>query len=364
MSSGGAGIGSPAAMSGWLGKAGLALGGCIFGGFCIAGFRRMQRVTAARRQLQRLITLAIDGGVSDARVVITGASSGLGAELVRQFAQHRSVSLLLGCRDLDKAKAVVSRIATAGEPPRLVRLELLDPDSVQSFADEVHEFFQGGSEGLRLLINNAAVMRPPASEKPSSASSADMTWQVNFLAPFLLTEMVAYHRQKAKQLSPVRVVQISSRLESRSKLDSALLQAVAASQPGEHQYADSKRAGLFWISVRAQSLAFKSNMYVHASTPGMVDTDLGRHTVRPGLWPLTKPLRWLLLQSPVEGAYRAVAVGLRSQALSNFGRYYDAENELEDLVMERMGEKRLALEIVKWATTVTALEARTAGYDR
>jgi|EP01047_Picozoa_sp_COSAG01_P041105 hypothetical protein len=34
----------------------------------------------------------------------------------------------------------------------------------------------------------------------------------------------------------------------------------------------------------------------------MVDTELGRHSMPSMLWPLTKPIRMMLLRSPAEGA--------------------------------------------------------------
>ena len=45
----------------------------------------------------------------------------------------------------------------------------------------------------------------------------------------------------------------------------------------------------------------------------------------PWLWPLTKPLRMVLLRSPAEGALSVIAGALKPQATSCFGRYMDGE---------------------------------------
>eukprot|EP00913_Durusdinium_trenchii_P001280 g1179.t1 len=90
-------------------------------------------------------------------------------------------------------------------------------------------------------------------------------------------------------------------------------------------------------SVRAQSLAFKGGLFCHAASPGIVDSDLGRHVVPAWLWPFTKPLRMLLMRSPAEGALAVVGGALTPQATSCFGRYWDGEAQVEDLVIERMG---------------------------
>eukprot|EP00933_Yihiella_yeosuensis_P015988 TRINITY_DN13798_c0_g1_i1.p1 TRINITY_DN13798_c0_g1~~TRINITY_DN13798_c0_g1_i1.p1 ORF type:complete len:349 (+),score=81.01 TRINITY_DN13798_c0_g1_i1:178-1224(+) len=332
-----------------------AYAGAIVGGCCFVGatLRHVQRVTAARKRLQDLVAAAAG---NEARVVITGASSGIGKELAKQIHRHPSVSLLLGCRNVEQAKSTFKN----DERTRIHQLDLLDPDSIQSFVDEAHSFLKGGEDGLRMLVNSAGVMKPPPAPK-----CLDPTWQTNFLGPFLLTELLARLRATDNSSKrPVRVVQVSSRLERRSELDDALLEAVGQGQVGSHAYSDSKRALMLWTSVRAQSLAFKGGLYCHASTPGMVDTELGRYSVAPWLWPFTKPLRMILLRSAAEGALSAAAAGLKPQALETFGRYFDGEKQLEDLVMERMGEKRLALDVVRWATSKTALEQRSAGYDR
>ncbi|CAK9022935.1 unnamed protein product [Durusdinium trenchii] len=340
----------------WLSQL-LYTGAAVGGAACAAvAARNLQRVLRARSRIK--VLLAASAG-TDARVVITGATGGIGQELAEQLLRNPSVHLLLGCRDHLKAQ----RLFQSSERTKVHRLDLLDPDSVQAFADEAHLFLAGGESGLRMLVNNAGVMRPPVSQ-----SKGDSTWQTNFLGPFLLTELLARLRQK-QQPSPVRVVHVSSRLEKRSQLDHHLLDAVTRGEVGENPYADSKRGLMLWTgiprtSVRAQSLAFKGGLFCHAASPGIVDSDLGRHVVPAWLWPFTKPLRMLLMRSPAEGALAVVGGALTPQATSCFGRYWDGEAQVEDLVIERMGNKQLALSLVKWATKATALEQRADGYDR
>ena len=94
---------------------------------------------------------------------------------------------------------------------------------------------------------------------------------------------------------------------------------------------------MLWIANRADTLAADHNTYVSATTPGMVDTQLGRNSMSSVLWPLTKPLRMLLLRSPAEGALSAVAAGLVDGAVH--GLYMDGVKELETLPQSR-GERR------------------------
>lgn len=334
-------------------KAGIALSIGAVGGVCLLGARCLIRVQFARSRLQALI--AATAG-EEARIVITGATSGIGEELARQFLRHPSTHVLLGCRDVQKAE----RLFRSSPRTKIVPLELLDFDSVQAFSDECFDFLNGGEDGLRLLFNNAGVMKPPHAKQ----GKLDPTWQSNFVAPFLLTELLAQRRNTAGTKKPLRVVNVGSRLERRSTLDEQMLQDANRGQAGPSSYSDAKRAMMLWTSVRAQSMCFSGTMYVHAATPGMVDTQLGRNSVKPWLWPLTKPLRIALLRPAAVGALGVAAAALSPQATQSYGRYFDGTQELEDLVMERMGEKQFALKVVKWASVTSALEARLAGYDK
>ena len=56
----------------------------------------------------------------------------------------------------------------------------------------------------------------------------------------------------------------------------------------------------------------------------------------PWLWPLTKPLRMVLLRSPAEGALSVIAGALKPQATSCFGRYMDGEALVWDKLVVEM----------------------------
>lgn len=274
-----------------------------------------------------------------------------------QFAKHRAVTLLLGCRSGEGKGVFKGRSKT-------LSLELLDLDSVQQFAREVHPFLASGSTGLRLLINNAGVLNPP--EEGLTKNGATSTWQTNFLAPFLLTEMLAKLREAEVPASrcmerPMCVVQVASGKEHNSLLDEREVDAAAQGLPGSAEYADSKRALLLWTSVRAQSLAFKGHIFAHAASPGKVDTRLGLYWMPTWMWLLTKPVRMLLFETVAEGALRVARAALQPQATRKFGTYLEGERPSEDLVFCRMPEKQLSMRLVRWAMKATELEFRSSG---
>eukprot|EP00746_Dinoflagellata_sp_MGD_P121448 gnl/MRDRNA2_/MRDRNA2_56620_c0_seq1.p1 gnl/MRDRNA2_/MRDRNA2_56620_c0~~gnl/MRDRNA2_/MRDRNA2_56620_c0_seq1.p1 ORF type:complete len:367 (+),score=52.73 gnl/MRDRNA2_/MRDRNA2_56620_c0_seq1:75-1175(+) len=339
----------------WLGMVGITCGVGTLGVATYAAVRRAARVSTARKRLSELLIDAARGG--SVRIVITGATSGVGEELVREFSKHSSVSLLLGCRNVDRATKIVNSLGAAS-PHRVAHLDCLDLGTVRAFTEEAHSFLSDGADighstGLRLLVNNAGVMRPP---QKTSKEGLDPTWQTNFLAPYCISESLAERwKSAAGHQLPLRIVNVGSRLEKRSRLDEQLLENVQKGEgPKQTAYSDSKHAMMLWVAARAPLLSSDAGVWMHATTPGMVDTQLGRYSVAPWLWPLTKPIRWLLLKSPAEGALSAVAAGLRDGAVSPpAGQYLDGEKHLEDLPNSRAGSNVFAEKVIAFARTAT-----------
>merc|ERR1711972_198123 len=123
--------------------------------------------------------------------------------------------------------------------------------------------------------------------------------------------------------------QVASGREHESHLDLDLLEAAGRGEPNANDYADSKRALLLWTSVRAQSLAFKGNLFVHAVNPGRVDTRLGLYWVPDLLWMLSMPYRFFRYHTVAEGALSVAAAGLHKQAIGKFGHYSSGEKMCE-----------------------------------
>lgn len=314
-----------------------------------AAIRYLVRRAKARQKLRELLAATVES-VGDVRVVITGAGSGIGLELAQQLLKNECVELLLGNRDEDEREE---------ERLRVLPLELLDFDSVQRFARESHRFLASGNKGTRLLINNAGVREPESSQTKFGVTR---TWQINFLGPFLLTELIARFRETDRIRHPLCVINVASGRENESKLDDALLDNMAGrGETSSNEYADSKRALLLWTSVRAQSLAFKGNVFAHAVSPGKVDTRFGMYDIPGWLLLLSRPIRMWMYRTKAEAALSVAAAGLRRQGTTRFGQYLGEEQLLEDLVVWRMPEKKLAVQLVRWASQVTALEARGGG---
>ncbi|WP_075291499.1 SDR family oxidoreductase [Pararhizobium arenae] len=98
-------------------------------------------------------------GIQGKIVLITGASTGLGAETARHLAA-RGARVALAARRKDKLDDVVAEITTAGGEARAYQLDVVDKTQVKAVVDAVIADFGG----LDVLINNAGLMpiRPMA----------------------------------------------------------------------------------------------------------------------------------------------------------------------------------------------------------
>jgi short-subunit dehydrogenase len=93
--------------------------------------------------------------VSEHRVVITGATSGIGGAIARELA-IRGAHLTLLARDDGKAAATATELAAlpgAAGSPDVIRCDLADLGSVRRAAGALHERY----DAIDVLVNNAGM---------------------------------------------------------------------------------------------------------------------------------------------------------------------------------------------------------------
>jgi NAD(P)-dependent dehydrogenase (short-subunit alcohol dehydrogenase family) len=185
-------------------------------------------------------------------VVVTGASSGLGAQATRALA-GAGARVIMACRDVDKARAVAAAIP--GDT-QVRRLDLADLASVRAFADDL-------DGELDVLINNAGVMAVP---KGTTANGFERHIGTNHLGPFALTGLLVNRVHD-------RVVTVSSGLH--------VLGRIGADLNWEHRryqrwlaYAQSKLANLLFAFELHRRLSGAGRQTVSVAThPGVAATE-------------------------------------------------------------------------------------------
>lgn len=115
-------------------------------------------------------------------VLITGASSGIGAALADTFA-GRGYDLVLLARRRERLEEVAARAEQHGATAEIVVADLATPEGLDTAAD------RAARGDLRLLISNAG-MSGYAPLQEVSAADLDRLWRLNATAPVTLTHAV------------------------------------------------------------------------------------------------------------------------------------------------------------------------------
>ncbi|KAG6754528.1 hypothetical protein POTOM_042569 [Populus tomentosa] len=156
------------------------------------------------------VTQGIDG--SGLTAIVTGASSGIGAETARVLAL-RGVHVVMGVRNLEAGRAVKEAIVKGNPNAKLdaMDLDLSSMASVKKFAED----FKSLNLPLNLLIytfvsNNAGIMATPFM---LSRDNIELQFATNHVGHFLLTNLLMETIRKTARASRKegRIVNVSSR---------------------------------------------------------------------------------------------------------------------------------------------------------
>ena len=215
------------------------------------------------------------------RILITGASRGIGRSIATKLADNDSFMYLHG-RDkaaLEETLAIVQKTESAGE---IIVADLSDSDAVLSLASHV------SSEPLDLIVNNAAIAVINPVEK-LSLDDWNRTLAVNVTAPFLL----------ARELLP--------KMNKGGSIVNILSVAAKTGFPGWSSYCMSKFA-LEGFSQSLREELREREIRVINIYPAATATDIWTNI--PGEWPEEKML------TPDEVADAVVyALSCRSEVL-------------------------------------------------
>ncbi|WP_299662379.1 SDR family NAD(P)-dependent oxidoreductase [uncultured Psychromonas sp.] len=200
-------------------------------------------------------------------VIVTGGSSGLGAETARALAKAGADVTITG-RSSEKLAVVAANIlAETGKAVTQALLELSSPESVRTFTEK----WLTSHQTLDLLINNAGVMALPLSRTPEGW---EMQFATNHLGPFLLTHLLM---PALKLAGHSRVVNLSSVGHWISSVDLDDLQFDTRPYDPFVAYGQSKTAAI-WFSMELTRHFAHEGIESFAVHPGGIgETDLGRH---------------------------------------------------------------------------------------
>jgi NAD(P)-dependent dehydrogenase (short-subunit alcohol dehydrogenase family) len=265
-------------------------------------------------------------------IVVTGATDGLGKGIAEQLAPT-GARLIVHGRNEEKGLALVEELRSRATGELEFRLaDFKSLDEVRELSSQLLE-----EDRIDVLVNNAGV--GTAGPREESDDGYELTFQVNYLAPFLLTRRLL---PLIKSTAPSRIVNVSSAGQAPIDFDDVMLER---SYSGFQAYSQSKLALVMLTFDLAEELE-GSGVTANCLHPG---TYLPTNMVRAaGVEPVT-PLEegveatMRLITSPeVEGVNGHYFNGTRESAPDPQAEDPEARRRLREISEELTGLRATA----------------------
>ncbi|XP_021889036.1 short-chain dehydrogenase TIC 32, chloroplastic isoform X2 [Carica papaya] len=209
--------------------------------------------------------------------IVTGATSGIGAETARVLAK-RGVRVVIPARNMKKAIEIKDRIMkeTPKADIQLFEIDLSSLASVQRFCAQ----FLSLGFSLNILINNAGIF---SQNLEFSEDKIEMTFATNYLGHFLMTEMLMEKMIETSEQTGIegRIINVSSVLHGWVKKHCfsfhQMLNPLPNNYNGTRAYAQSKLANILHAKEVARQLKAKNaRVTINAVHPGIIKTGIIR----------------------------------------------------------------------------------------
>lgn len=247
------------------------------------------------------------------RVVITGASRGIGLEAAVALAA-KGADLLLVVRDEGRGKAAVEqcKATNGGGSVDLVIADLSSVAEMKKAGDEILAKW----DVIDVLVNNAGAI---IMERVVTKDGYEATFATNHLAYFVLTEKLLPALEKAKE---ARIVSVASEFHRQGSIAFDDLMG-ERSFSGMGAYGQSKLANILFTAELARRLEERGVRHVTANSlhPGAIGSNfmLDNKGVLALLWKLGKPF----LKSPKDGAKTTIFLASDPSVARVSGKYFD-----------------------------------------
>ncbi len=255
------------------------------------------------------------GDLSSKAVLVTGATSGIGEQTARALAARGATVAIVG-RTEERAQAARERIqsTTGASNLPVVPADLASQQDVRALALQIEDRFGR----LDVLINNAGV---DVGQRSVTPDGLELTFAVNYLAPFLLTTQLL---DLLKKSAPSRVVNVVSGAHRGGRIEFDDLQCER--RFGQRAYNNSKLALVMFTYELARRLQ-GSGVTANCVDPGFVRTGLGS-TMTFG-YRLVGALMWPFMSDPVRGAKASVWAACSPELAEVTGAYLKGERRIQ-----------------------------------
>jgi NAD(P)-dependent dehydrogenase (short-subunit alcohol dehydrogenase family) len=243
--------------------------------------------------------------------IVTGANSGIGKATSLGLAQM-GATVVMVCRERTKGEEAQNEIKTKSGNDA-IDLLLADLSSQDSIRQLVENFLQHYTQ-LHVLVNNAGGVNL---SRRVTVDGFEMTFAVNYLAPFLLTNLLL---DKLKASAPARIVNVSSESHESAytKMDDLQLEKKYRLM---RAYGQSKLALVLFTYELARRLQ-GTGVTANCLHPGFVATNIGQSGVGRVGRSIVKLIFSSLGISPEEGAKTSIYLASSPDIEGVTGKYF------------------------------------------
>ena len=272
-------------------------------------------------------------------IIVTGSNSGIGKEAALNLVQsgHR---ILMLCRDSEKSKQAQDELIaqTGNENVFLFPVDLSDPLSIRGVVEQIKSEYPK----IDVLVNNAGLYKVKRDE---TENGVEMSFAVNYLAPFMLSQMLLDNLETSGN---GRIINVVSELYKSGSIDFDNLMLKTDYKVGD-AYANSKLATVLYTVELAKRMSEKG-ITVNALHPGVLATSAFREYPK-----LMVKFMNLFLEKPQKGGERIAYLAISDGVQDVSGKYFF---KIEEQEIDISGQASDTTEkLWKIAEELTGLEA-------
>lgn len=272
------------------------------------------------------------------RVLITGATNGIGKQAALELAKMGADIVIVG-RDEIKTRKVRIDLKTLSGSSKIDLLvaDLTSMDEIRRIAAE----FSARHDRLDVLLNNAGAS---FSTYQTSADGYEMTLALNHLSYYLLTNLLLdVLKRTAERHGEARIINVSSSAHKAATADGLVLNEASNQRRFRafRVYGESKLANVLFTYELARRLE-DTAVTVNAVHPGLVNTGFGDNMT--GLMrPVFKLMKTLGGRSPQKGAETLVYLASSPDVRGLSAKYWFDKKQLRssEISYDRAQQKRL-----------------------